>query len=238
MMTQNAAKTAVPSLYDVFLGLADRRNPSGTRHSLAAMLTLSVTAILCGAKTLTDIAGFGRRRKKLLKAMGFTHKKSPCISTFHYLFKDLDVADFESVLKKWLLAQHAPILKPELHMDGKALRGSRKGEIPGVHLLSVYSNQLGTTLMQIPVDAKTNEHKAALELLGIIPLKGMLVTGDAMFAQREVSQAIIDGGGDYLLTVKDNQPGVKQAILDAFDAPVSPSGDGGASGGHTDAHNA
>jgi predicted transposase YbfD/YdcC len=58
-------------------------------------------------------------------------------------------------------------------------------------------------------------------------LKGVLVTGDAMFTQREVAQEITVRGGTYLLTVKDNQPALKQAILDAFAAPVSPSGDGG-----------
>jgi predicted transposase YbfD/YdcC len=45
-------------------------------------------------------------------------------------------------------------------------------------------------LDQIPVDAKTNEHKAALELLDLIPLKGKLVTGDAMFCQRDPSRKI------------------------------------------------
>jgi len=43
---------------------------------------------------------------------------------------------------------------------------------------------------QIPVDAKTNEHKAALELLDLIPLKGKLVMGDAMFCQRDLSRKI------------------------------------------------
>jgi DDE_Tnp_1-associated/Transposase DDE domain len=223
MMNVNTANASVPSLYELFLGLPDPRNPSGTRHSLAAMLTLTVTAMLSGAKTLTDIAQFGRRRKKLRKVMGFTHKKSPCISTFHYLFKELDAAVFESTLKEWLMAHHACAGIQSVHMDGKALRGSRRGEVPGVHLLAVYSDKLGTALTEIPVDAKTNEHKAALELLRLIPLKGVLVSGDAMFAQREIAEEVIDLGGDYLLTVKDNQPSLKQALLDAFEAPVSPS---------------
>jgi hypothetical protein len=191
------------------------------------MLTLAATAILAGARTLTDIADFGRRRRKLCKAMGFTHKP-PCISTFHYLFKDLDTVIFECKLQAWLLAHYPDEAASGLHVDGKTLCGSRKGEVPGVHLLAAYSNKLGTALREIPVDAKTNEHKAALELFHLLPLKGVLVTGDAMFAQREISQEIITEGGDYLLTVKDNQPSLKQALQDAFDAPVSPSGDSGA----------
>lgn len=45
-------------------------------------------------------------------------------------------------------------------------------------------------LDQVPVDAKTNEHKAALELLDLIPVKGKLFTGDAMFCQRDLSRKI------------------------------------------------
>jgi hypothetical protein len=199
---------------------------------LAAMLTLATTAILSGAKTLTDIAQFGRRRRKLCKAMGFTHKKPPCISTFHYFFKALDADVFERTLQEWLLAHHPQVASnnPMLHIDGKALRGSRRGEIPGVHLLAAYSNTLGTALIEIPVDAKTNEHKAALKLLKLIPLQGVLVTGDAAFTQKDFSQDITTRGGDYFLTVKDNQPSLNKALLDAFVAPVSPSGDSGAAG--------
>lgn len=235
-MNANAKNAAIPSLYELFLGLSDPRDPRGTRHSLAAMLTLAATAILTGAKTLTDIAQFGRRRRKLCKVMGFTYKKPPCISTYHYLFKELDAAAFEALVQQWLLAHHAQALQPQLHMDGKTLRGSRRGEIPGVHLLALYSDKLGTALMEVLVDAKTNEHKAALELLHLIPLKGVLVTGDAMFAQREVSAEIIELEGDFLLTVKDNQPSLKQAILDAFGAPVSPSGDSVAPGRLANGH--
>ena len=237
-MNANTSAVANPSLYELFLCLSDPRNPQGLRHSLAAMLTLAATAILSGAKTLTDIAQFGRRRKKLLKAMGFTHKKSPCISTFHYLFKELDAAVFETALLEWLLAHHGHTPDSELHLDGKTLRGSKRGEIPGVHLLAVYSEKLGTALTEIPVDAKTNEHKAALKLLRLIPMEGVLVTGDAMFAQREVSKEIIQLGGDYLLTVKDNQPSLKQAILDAFETPVSPSGESIAPGRFAERHDA
>ena len=59
---------------------------------------------------------------------------------------------------------------------------------------------------QIRVDGKTNEHKAALELLGVLPLRGTVVTGDAMFCHKDVCEKVLGGGGDYLWTVKDNQP--------------------------------
>lgn len=231
-MDTNASVAAVPSLYELFLSLPDPRDPRGTRHSLAAMLTLAATAIMAGAKSATDITQFGRRRRKLCKVIGFTHRKLPCIATYCTLFKRLDAAVFESVLQEWLQAHHPfeALDSPRLHIDGKTLRGSRRGEIPGIHLVAAYSNTLGTVLAELAVDAKTNEHKAALELLRVLPLNGTLVSGDAAFTQKDFCQEIVERKGDYFLTVKDNQPTLRQAIQDAFNAPVSPSGDRDAAG--------
>jgi predicted transposase YbfD/YdcC len=61
-------------------------------------------------------------------------------------------------------------------------------------------------LVQVRVDAKTNEHKAALQLLGILPVAKTVFVGDAMFCQRDLCAAIVEGGGDYVFFVKDNQP--------------------------------
>jgi hypothetical protein len=68
----------------------------------------------------------------------------------------------------------------------------------------------------VRVDAKTNEHKAALELLGILPVKGRIVIGDAMFCQRDVCAEIIGQGGDYLFFAKANQPGLQIDIGAGF----------------------
>ena len=74
-------------------------------------------------------------------------------------------------------------------------------------------------LAQLRVDAKTNEHKAALELLGVLPLKGKVVSGDAMFTHRDVCATVIEGGGDYVLPVKENQPTLAKDIAAAFAEP-------------------
>jgi predicted transposase YbfD/YdcC len=66
-------------------------------------------------------------------------------------------------------------------------------------------------LAQLYVDATTNEHKAALRLLGVLPLAGKFVAGDALFTRRDVAPAVRDGGGDYVLFVKDNQPELRGA---------------------------
>jgi len=73
------------------------------------------------------------------------------------------------------------------------------------------------------VEGKTNEHKTALQLLNLIPLKGKVVVGDAMFCQRDLSMKISKKGGDWIWPVKDNQPELKAALELAFeDAKISP----------------
>jgi hypothetical protein len=91
-------------------------------------------------------------------------------------------------------------------LDGKTVRGSKEGDIPGHPLVAAYAPAVQAVLAQLRVDAKTNEHKAALELLGILPVKGCIFTGDAAFCQRDLCKKICDAGGDYVLVVKDNQP--------------------------------
>jgi predicted transposase YbfD/YdcC len=85
-----------------------------------------------------------------------------------------------------------------------------------VHLLSLFDQRLGCVISQQRVDSKTNEHKAALELLQTIVLKDCVITGDAMFCQGEMCQQIIDSGGDHFVIVKDNQPSLRASIADDF----------------------
>jgi hypothetical protein len=91
-------------------------------------------------------------------------------------------------------------------LDGKTLRGSRKQGAPGVHLLSALSHHVGLTLAQQAVSDKTNEITQVEAVLRQLVLPGRVFTMDALLTQRHVAQAIVDGGGDYVMIVKANQP--------------------------------
>lgn len=213
------------SLFDCFSSVPDPRSPLGKRHPLCAILTLCSVAMLCGCRSLYAIAQFGRDRgRHFAAALGFTRQTTPCCTTLHNLFVVLDKAAFEAALAGWSQAAAAAHGWSTVSFDGKTLRGSTDVQLPGVHLLAAYAHEAGIVLRQLPVDAKTNEHKAALELLDLIPVEGKLVTGDAMFCQRDLSRKIRAKKGDYLWPVKDNQPDLLAAIEDAFDdADTSPS---------------
>jgi hypothetical protein len=225
------------SLLERLQQLPDPRDPRGCIHPLPSILALTTVAILAGNTSLEAIAQFGRDHGPALAfALGFRRAKTPAKSTFSELFRLLDAAAFEALLAAWARDHHAEAGEV-IAIDGKVLKGSRDGQAPGLHLLSAFVPKTKAVLAQLPVEASTNEHKAALRLLGILPLAGQVVTGDAMFTHRDVAQAIRDGGGDYLLVVKDNQPELKAAIASAWhdDADFSPlptasEGRGGAAG--------
>jgi hypothetical protein len=226
------------TLWEAFAEVPDPRDASGRRHPLQAMLTLASVAILGGAKSLTAIAQFGRDRgEEFQRALGFTRDNTPCCATFHYLFRRLDLASFERAIRRWLDGRCRSGVHT-ISMDGKTARGTQGYEVPGLHLLAAYAHEAKAVMAQIPVDAKTNEHKAALQLLKLIPLEGVLVTGDAMFCQRDLSRKISERKGDWLWTVKDNQPDLRASIASAFDdADFSPLGEGGRGGRTADGSN-
>lgn len=224
------------SLLDCFSSVPDPRSARGRRHPLCAVLTLCSVAMLCGCRSLYAIAQFGRDRgKHFAAALGFTRDTTPCCATLHYLFARMDKAAFEDSLARWGAAAAGARGWQAVSLDGKTLRGSTDVQLPGVHLLAAYAHEAGVVLRQLPVDAKTNEHKAALELLDLIPLEGKLVTGDAIFCQRDLSRKVRAGKGHYLWPVKDNQPDLLAAIEDAFDdADTSPSAAGAGPGRASD----
>src|SRR4051794_30513781 len=212
------------SLVEAFAAVPDPRDRRGCRHPLTAVLSLTAVALLAGMKTLEAIAQFGRDHgAPLAHALGFRRARTPTKSALSKLFRRLDVPAFEAALRRWILARQRDGWTA-VAIDGKTLRGSRDGDAPGVHLLTAYAPAAAAVLGQLRVEATTNEHKAALQLLGVLPLAGRVVTGDAMFTHRDVAAQVRRQGGDYLLVVKDNQPELRAQIQAALhgDADFSP----------------
>lgn len=217
--------SAKPSLWEAFGDVPDPRGRRGRRHPLAAVLTLSSVAILSGARSLYAIAQFGRDYgADFAKELGFTRSDTPCCTTLHYLFRKLDAKGFEQALGRWLRERREAGWKA-ISIDGKTLRGTQGHELAGVHLLAAYAHEAHAVLAQLPVKGHTNEHKVALRLLNILPIRDTVVTGDAMFCQKDLSRKVLKKGGHYVWPVKDNQKNLKEEIAAALsDEAVSPSG--------------
>lgn len=212
-----------PTLWKLLDGVSDRRSPQGRRFPLRSLLAMAIAATLAGRTSLAGIARWGRKlKKRSLRAFGIRRATAPCHATWHLVFRGLEVEQLERVLGEWVGALAGDGAPGHVAIDGKTLRGSRSGEYPGVHLLAAYCGKAQGVLGQRRVEARENEIPAALELLKKMPLKGAVVTGDAIFAQKAICRHIVGQGGDYLLAVKENQPGLKRDIEEAFAPPVSP----------------
>jgi predicted transposase YbfD/YdcC len=216
-----------PPLVEYIAALPDPRKARGKRHPLVAMVALAVAATLCGYRSYSAIAEWGRTYgAEISRALGFTREQTPCAATFHHLFRRLDRQALETGLGRWVqqvlaaLPATDPPTVPGVALDGKSLRGSRKQGAPLTHLLSAVSHRLGLTLDQVAVAAKTNEITAIHTLLAELLLEGQVVTVDALLTQRKIAQAIVGAKADYIMIVKENHPELHEAIATAFADPA------------------
>jgi hypothetical protein len=182
--------------------------------------------MVSGADDLMAVFRWGRRLPtEALGQFGLT--QAPCHATYHYFFKAFDVASAEQVLGVWS-RDGAPL--GHVAIDGKRLRGSAPSGHDGregVHLVSAFASRLRAVVGQMRVEPGANEITTALALLKTLPLAGSVITGDAAFCQRAICQAIRDQGGDYVFTVKANQPRLMADIAVAFGDAFPPGADRG-----------
>ena len=207
------------SLLAFLAQVPDPRGLQGRRHPLAAMLAAAVCAMLCGSRGYTAIVQWLHLQPvETWHKLGFT-RIPPKTTCFEKLFARLSTEAFEQVLSRWIHEGLGLSLEDDLRsvaLDGKTLCGTLTPHQRAIHLLAALDQKTACVLSQMPVDAKTNEHKAALDLLESMVLEGRVITGDAMFCQREVCETILDRGGHYLFVVKDNQPTLLREIESAF----------------------
>lgn len=207
----------------------DPRGRKGRRFSLTAMLGAAICGLLCGIRGYeTLVEWLHDLPVDFWHALGFT-RKPPQKDAFRKLLMRLDPEQLQSVLSEWIehdlgLALHEAVLQA-VSIDGKSLCGTLRPYARAVHLLAAVDHHSGCVLSQCRVSDKTNEHKAALELLKTLVLEGRLIVGDAMFCQRDLCDGIVEAQGDYLFPVKENQPDLRREIqmeLTAPDAVFSP----------------
>ena len=136
-----------PALLEAFQKVPDPRSPLGRRHPLPAILSLAVCSMLCNCHSLYAIYQWGREHAELAPLLGFKGTKTPATSTLHEVFKRLDREAFEAALREWAQGELGG-RSEAVAIDGKSLRGIHGEELPGVHLVAAYGQQLGLVLAQ------------------------------------------------------------------------------------------
>lgn len=216
---------AAGNLLAMLAQIPDSRERQGRRHSLKAMLAATICALLSGVRGCNTIADWVRAQEpKFWHLLGF-YRKPPCGNTYRDALDQVPPDTLEKTIRDWITAILGSVPEADLQavaLDGKTLCGTLQPHTAAIHLLALLDHKTKCVLSQQAVAGKTNEHKAALELLKTLLLTGRLITGDAMFCQRDLCQQITDDGGDYFFMVKDNQPSLKEAIEAEFEPGFSP----------------
>ncbi len=207
------------SLYAFLSRLRDTRHARGTRYALVTILVFILLAKLAGQDRIYGISQWVKHRQApLAEVFHLSKPRAPSPQTYSRLLgRVIDIEEFERGVQEYFARQPHAGRSLAIAFDGKTLRGTiRTGQSHGRHLLAAYLPHEGWVLLQVEVESRANEIVAAPRLLKSLDLRDKIVTGDALLAQRELSLQIVEAGGEYVWTVKDNQPQLLQDIQTLF----------------------
>ena len=222
-------------LLELLTGVSDGRPGQGRDHPVAVVLALAAGAVLAGSRSFTAIAGWAAdvpadMLADLYRRCGAARPCAgpPSKATIWRVVTGADAAALDAVTGAWLMERagaaadlagtghghddEVPLIP--VRVDGKTVRGARNADGSQVHLLAALAGARGVVAAQAEVGAKTNEIPMIIPLLDGMDLEGAVVTADALHCQRATAEYVHGRGADFALPVKDNQPG----LFDALDA--------------------
>jgi hypothetical protein len=205
------------SLAEVFTQVRDFRDPRGKRHPLSALLSLVFLGILARIREMAVLQRWAEMHwDELKEPLGFTRDERPHATTISRALAGCSLADFSQAFLRWvqaMLPEGQPLMAA---VDGKTSCQGLDPTGKPVHMLNVFVHELKLVLGQWSVnDEKSNEptvlrHRLP-ELFTNFPLL-KLITGDAMFAQRPLVEALLQKDCDYLVQLKGNQADTLEAV--------------------------
>jgi hypothetical protein len=211
----------IQSIVDALKQVPEYRTRVGS-YPLWSLLAIYLLAVLCGApRGSKDLAKFARKLSQAQRrtlGIRLRHGRYPAPSqpTFWRLLEEIDGAQLQNILLQIQERLRGSAPKNELIV----LDGKEPNHGGGQSVLSAICVPSQYYLASAVVDTKTNEIPVAQKLFPHLDLKDRLVSLDALHTQTETGRDIVlDGGGDYLLTVKDNQLKLHQSIQKLLPAP-------------------
>lgn len=222
--TRVAVPVRLSSIIRHFESLPDPRHHRNRRHLLGDVITLAVCGVIVGCDGPTAITAWARAKQDWLREVLELPNGIPSRDCIRRVLSLLKPEAFQRCFESWIASLVGETTcagtDPRRHIaiDGKTARRShdaRNGLGP-LHLVSAWATENGLSLGQLATDEKSNEITVIPELIDRIDVKGAIVTIDAMGCQKDIAQKIVDGQGDYVLAVKDNQPKLHAAIQEFF----------------------
>jgi len=196
------------SLVGHFTSLEDPRLERTRKHNLLDLIALTICAVIAGADSWVAVEHYGKAKQSWLQGFLQLPNGIPSHDTIGRFFAALCPEQFRACFASWVADVAECLGWKQIAIDGKTQRRShdRSAGKAALHLISAWAVESHLILGQEAVDQKSNEITAIPKLLELLDLEGALVTIDAMGCQREIAEQIVQAKGDYLLTVKENQP--------------------------------
>lgn len=195
------------SVVSIFAEMTDQRKPKGVRYQFQPLLILLSLAKLCDQDTPSEISDWAKNREDLLKAkLDLNWKRMPSQSTWQRLIgSNIDASEFDKKVSRYF--QTLSCEERQLYnMDGKVVCGTvDKQTDEQLYLLALQEQKTNSVVEQTEVKTGENEISAGKRLLGKANLENKIISGDAIFAQQELSRQVVPGGGEYLWKLRANQ---------------------------------
>jgi predicted transposase YbfD/YdcC len=206
---------ASPAFLAYFDDLPDPRQRGKVLYPFPELLLCCLVGVLCGANGWVEVEEYSEAKLGFLRRfLSFEHGVASH-DTFSDVFNALDRDAFASAFIAWVKALQEDI-REIVAIDGKTLRRSfdRARGRGAIHMISAWAGAQRLVLGQMKVADKSNEIVAIPELLGLLTLKGAIVTVDAIGCQKKIAQAIRSAGADYLLALKKNQEALHRDVVE------------------------
>lgn len=212
----------LPSLVEALSGVADPRQRRGVRHPFSAILALTLLGLVCRLNDFAALRRWAARNWHLLRRpLGFRRGKPPHPTTLSRTLAKFSLEEFQAAFSQWLQAIVADQAALTVAVDGKTSKQGFDSQGDPIQMLHVFAQDLQACLGQWPLcgDKRTEPEvlKAHLsELFEKYPAL-RLITGDALYAQRNLAELILASDHDYLFQIKANQPDILDVAKTCFD---------------------
>lgn len=226
-MSKKRSKSETLKLFTQCLKkVPDPRSKQGTWQPFPTILALVFLGLIANVTSIQQTARWGKQHfHKLKRFLAFGQSKvsrgptPPSNNTITRVLKRLSLSDLQNAFAEFvnlLLADTSLVAA----VDGKTAKQMFNKDGDPIHMLNVFAQTLKVHLASWSVNGnKTNEPNCLkqhlAELFTMFPgLK--LLTGDAIFAQRPLLEALQEYHCDYLFQVKSNQPKVLAKLKETF----------------------
>jgi len=215
------ALSYAPSLMAALSAVADPRQPRGVRHPFSGILALALLGMICRIHEFAALRRWAASHWRLLKKpLGFTRGRPPHATTLSRTLAKFSLEEFQAAFSRWLQAILADHNGLAAAVDGKTCRQGFDAHGDPVQMLNVFVQDLKACLGQWPLEGEKCTEPEVLkahlqELFERYPAL-RLITGDALYAQRNLAELILASGHDYLFQIKGNQPDVLEAAQTCF----------------------